>query len=256
MSHQPDPVLRLLWRHHLAESPAPRRGRRQSLTVDDVVDAGIRIADRDGIDTLTMRSLSAELGIGVMSVYTYVPSRKELLALMGDQVLLRRTLPDMPDDVRERLALVARVHYEDCRAHPWLLDTLTLQAGVGPGGSDRYEWELSAVEGIGLSDLEMDQAVAVLAGFAGHIARSQERMRAAERATGMSEAEWWEANAAELGELMAGREYPLAGRVGQAAGEAYQASADPGAELEFGLARIIEGIVSYAAARSTGTSGR
>lgn len=245
MAHEPDPVLRLLWRHGRDEDPAPRRGRRQSLRVDDVVDTAITVADRDGLDALTMRGLATELGIGAMSLYTYVPGRQELLALMADQALRRRPLPPMPDDVRERLALVARTHYETCRAHPWLLDVLALQNGIGPGASDLYEWQLSAVDGIGLTDLEMDQAVAVLTGFAANIARSQVRMRAAERASGMSEAEWWEANAEELGRLMAGRAYPLAGRVGQAAGMAYQASADPASELEFGLARIVDGIVAY-----------
>ncbi|GAB3161440.1 TetR/AcrR family transcriptional regulator [Myceligenerans halotolerans] len=247
MAHQPDPVLRLLWRHGLDDPAAPRRGRKQSLTVDDVVDAAIKIADRDGLDTLTMRLLATELGIGAMSLYTYVPGREELLALMADQALRRRTLPPMPEDLRERLALIARTHYEVCRDHPWILDVMVLQNGVGPGLSDLYEWQLSGIDGIGLNDLEMDQTVAVLMGFAGNVARSQERMRRAERASGMSEAEWWEANAAELGTLMAGREYPISGRVGTAAGTAYQASADPSAELKFGLARIIDGIVAYVA---------
>ncbi|MBE1876044.1 TetR/AcrR family transcriptional regulator [Myceligenerans pegani] len=250
MAHQPDPVLRLLWRHGLDEPPAPRRGRKQSLTVDDVVDAAIKIADRDGLDALTMRLLATELGIGAMSLYTYVPGRKELLALMADQVFRRRTLPPMPADLRERLALIARTHYEICREHPWMPDVMALQNGIGPGVSDLYEWQLSGIEDIGLDDLEMDQTVAVLIGFAGNIARSQERMRQAERESGMSEAEWWEANAAELGTLMAGREYPIAARVGAAAGTAYQASADPSAELEFGLARIIDGVVAYVDRRS------
>jgi AcrR family transcriptional regulator len=250
MAHQPDPVLRLLWRHGLDEPPAPRRGRKQRLAVDDVVDAAVKVADRDGLDALTMRLLATELGIGAMSVYTYVPGRKELLALMADQVFRRRTLPPMRGDLRDRLALIARTHYEICREHSWMLDAMVLQYGVGPGASDLYEWQLSGIDGIGLSDLEMDQTVAVLQGFAGNIARSQERMRQAERTTGMSEAEWWEANAAELGRLMAGREYPIAGRVGAAAGMAYQASADPSAELEFGLARIIDGIVAYVGSRN------
>jgi hypothetical protein len=46
---------------------------------------------------------------------------------------------------------------------------------------------------------------------------------------------------------MAGRDYPIAGRVGQAAGEAYQAGTDPQLEREFGLERIIDGIEAYLA---------
>lgn len=245
MSNQPDPVLRLLWRHDVGEPPGPRRGRKQRLSVDDVVDAAVRIADRDGLPGLSMRLLATELGLGAMSLYTYVPGRDELVALMLDRVLGRRKLPALPDDLCERLALIARVHYEDCRQHPWMLEVSGLRAWVGPGASDRYEWQLSGIEGVGLDDIEMDQTIALLIGFAGSVAQAQERMYAEERASGMTQADWWAANADELGVVMAGREYPLAGRVGSAAGEAYQAATDPARELEFGLARIIEGLITH-----------
>ena len=48
-----------------------------------------------------------------------------------------------------------------------------------------------------------------------------------------------------LGELMAGRDYPLAGRVGQAAGEAYQAASDPERQFRFALERIVDGILVH-----------
>ncbi|MFD6448214.1 TetR/AcrR family transcriptional regulator [Promicromonospora sp. NPDC060204] len=245
MSDHPDPVLRLLWRYDDGAPSAPRRGRKQRLSVDDVVDAGIRIADRDGLPGLSMRLLATELGLGAMSLYTYVPGRDELVVLMVDRALGRRELPAMPDDLRERMALVARFHYEECRQHPWLLEVSGLRAWVGPGASDLYEWQLSAIEGAGLDDIEMDQTVALLIGFAGNVARAQEAIRAEERASGMTQADWWAANADELGVVMAGREYPLAGRVGAAAGEAYQAATDPARELEFGLARILDGLVAH-----------
>jgi AcrR family transcriptional regulator len=245
MSDHPDPVLRLLWHHDDGAPSGSRRGRKQRLSVADVVDAGIRIADRDGLPSLSMRLLATELGLGVMSLYTYVPGRDELLALMLDRVLGRRELPAMPDDLRGRIALVARFQYEVCQDHPWLLDISGLRAWVGPGASDLYEWQLSAVEGSGLDDVEMDQTVALLTGFAGNVVRAQQRLLQDERASGLTQAEWWAANADELDLVMAGRRYPLAGRVGAAAGEAYQAATDPAREMEFGLARIIDGLVSY-----------
>ena len=245
MSDRPDPVLRLLWHYDAGEPATPRRGRKQSLSVDDVVDAAIRIADRDGLPGLSMRLLATELGLGAMSLYTYVPGRDELLALMLDRVLGRRELPAMPDDLPDRLALIARVQYEDCRAHPWLLEISGLRAWVGPGASDRYEWQLSGIDGVGLDDIEMDQTVALLNGFAASVVQTQQRMRQDERASGVTQAEWWAANADELDLVMAGRQYPLAGRVGTTTGEAYQAATDPAREMEFGLARIIDGLVSY-----------
>jgi AcrR family transcriptional regulator len=245
--HDPDPALRMLWRHAAPapEGAAARRGPKQKLTVDEVVDAAIELADRDGLAALSMRGLAQQLGLGAMTLYTYVPGRNELVVLMVDQVLGRTELPELPDDLRERLELVARTQHADVRAHPWLLEVTGVRPWLGPNMGDRYEWQLSAVEGIGLDDIAMDQTVALLAGFATNIARAEHERKRAERESGMTELEWWEANAETLGELMAHRHYPLAGRVGTAAGEAYQAASDPGRELEFGLARIIDGLIAH-----------
>ena len=243
----PDPVLRLLWRHSLPSpevSPA-RRGPKQKVTVDDVVDAAIDLADRDGLTALSMRGLAQHLGLGAMTLYTYVATRNDLLVLMVDQVLGRTVLPAHPADLRERLEQLARVQYDDYRAHPWLLEVTGVRAWLGPHMADRYEWQLGAVEGIGLDDIEMDQAVTLLASFAAGVARAEQVVRHAERESGMSDAEWWEANHEALGEVMAGREYPLAGRVGTAAGEAYQAASDQRRELDFGLARIVDGLIAH-----------
>lgn len=248
---EPDRVLPLLWRHASPspEQPAPRRGPRQKLTVDDVVDAAIEIADREGLPALAMRGLAKHLGIGAMTLYTYVPSRTDLIVLMVDQAFGRTTLPAHPEDQRERLEQVARVQYEECRIHPWLLEVSGLRAWLGPHVADRYEWQLAAVEGIGLDDIEMDQTVTLLATFGTSIARAEQAVRQAERESGVTDATWWEANYEALGEVMAGRDYPLAGRVGTAAGEAYQAASDPRRELDFGLARIIDGLLVHLADR-------
>ena len=248
MPHDPDPSLRLLWRHVVPEpqtAASARPGPKQRLTVDAVADAAIEIADRDGLAALSMRGLAQALGLGAMTVYTYVPSRDDLVVLMVDQVLGRIELPELPDDLRDRLATVARNQYAAYRAHPWLLEVSGVRPWLGPSMADRYEWQLSAVEGIGLGDIEMDQTVALLVGFATNIARAENEVKRAERESGMTDLEWWEANAETLGELMATRDYPIAGRVGQVAGEAYQAASDPGRELEFGLARIIDGLLAY-----------
>jgi AcrR family transcriptional regulator len=243
----PDPVLRLLWRHSLPspEVAPARRGPKQKATVDDVVDAAIDIADRDGLAALSMRGLAQHLGLGAMTLYTYVATRNDLLVLMVDQVLGRTVLPAHPADLRERLEQLARVQYDDYRAHPWLLEVTGVRAWLGPHMAGRYEWQLEAVEGIGLDDIEMDQAVTLLVSFAAGVARAEQVVRHAERESGMSDAEWWEANYEALGEVMAGREYPIAGRVGTAAGEAYQAASDPRRELDFGLARIVDGLIAH-----------
>lgn len=241
-----DPTLRLLWRHVLpAEEEPPRRGRRPKVSVDEVVDAAIALADRDGLAALSMRGIADHLGIGAMTIYSYVASRDDLVVLMVDQVIGRTPAPPLEGDLRARLTQVAELSLADHREHPWLLDVTGFRPWLGPNVADRYEWQLSAVEGVGLDDIEMDQTITLVAGFAANVARAENAVRQAERQSGMTDLEWWEANSEELGEVMAAREYPIAGRVGSAAGEAYQAGSDPRRELEFGLGRILDGIEAH-----------
>jgi AcrR family transcriptional regulator len=247
---EPDPVLPLLWRHVAPQDEETRkRGPRQRLTLDQVVDDAIALADEEGLVALSMRLLARRLGIGAMTLYTYVDNRNDLVVLMVDQAFGRRALPPMTGTLRERLRLVAQVQLADCREHPWLLDVNGLRPWLGPNVGDRYEWQLSAVEGVGLDDVEMDQTITLVVGFAANVARSEHAVRQAEKESGVTDLEWWEANAGPLGEFTARRDYPLAGRVGQAAGEAYQAGTDPGWELAFGLERILDGIEAYLSSR-------
>ena len=243
----PDPTLRLLWRasEEQAATARPKRGPRAKVSLDRVIDAGIEVADAEGLDALSMRGLAQRLGLGAMTLYTYVPGRDELVVLMVDQVLGRTERPAHPDDVRRRLEGLAEASLAELLAHPWLLEVGGLRAWLGPHAAERYEWQLAAVDGLGLDDVEMEQTVALLDGFAATAARAVGDVRAAERRSGLTELEWWEANAEALGEAMAGREFPLAARVGQAAGELYQAATDPDRQFRFGLDRIIDGLLAH-----------
>ncbi|PWC07732.1 TetR/AcrR family transcriptional regulator C-terminal domain-containing protein [Mycetocola zhujimingii] len=243
----PDRTLALLWRHTLGEQPGAR-GPKQKTTVDAVVANGIALADEEGLEAFSMRKVAERMGMGVMSLYTYVPGREDLIGLMVDQVTGEVPHPQLAGDLRSRLDTVARHLWAECRRHPWLLSVDTSRPALGPHISDRYEWELSAVEGIGLSDIDMDQVVTLVAGFVLSAARMARDMDQTQQRSGVSDAEWWAANAPVLEKVMDGSRYPLAGRVGQAVGEVYQAASNPQLAFEFGLARVLDGIMAYVGA--------
>ncbi|MGL5860190.1 MAG: TetR/AcrR family transcriptional regulator, partial [Phycicoccus sp.] len=160
-------TLRALWRHERPVAPASSRpGPRQRLDLDDVVDAAVTLADDAGLPAVSMRSLATRLGTGVMSLYTYVAGREELLALMVDATLGRTVLQPHSGDVRTALEAVVRVTYDEQLQHPWLAEAAGVRPGLGPHAIARYEWQLRAVEPLGLADVELDQAVALLTGFA------------------------------------------------------------------------------------------
>ncbi|MEX1078180.1 MAG: TetR/AcrR family transcriptional regulator C-terminal domain-containing protein [Homoserinimonas sp.] len=240
-----DRTLALLWRHRLGD-PQGSRGPRQKFSVDQVVNAAIALVDAEGIDALSMRNVANRLGTRVMSLYTYVPGKAELIDLMVDAVHLEVPVPaTRPEGWRDRLEAVARDQWELYRKHPWLLQVDTSRPPLGPGISDRYEYQLGAVEGIGLSDLDMDSIVTLVGGFVAGAARSADAAQRLVESSATTDAQWWEVNAPILEQVMDGSRYPIAGRVGSSVGELFNAASNPQHAWEFGLARVLDGIEQY-----------
>ncbi|MEV4151727.1 TetR/AcrR family transcriptional regulator [Nocardia salmonicida] len=236
-------ILELLWRHALPSKPGAR-GPKPGVTVDDVVSAGIALADRDGIDKLTIRAVAAELGLRAMSLYTYVPSKDALIVLMVDAVAAADAPISADLPVRDRMIAIATQIRAELIEHPWLLEVSPWRQVLGPGRMGRYERQLAAIDGIGLGDLAMDRAIAVLTDFATGNARLA--VAAAGAAAQLSDAQWWEVNGPLLARVMPADEFPLAGRVGTAVGEHYQAPADPDGAFDYGVATLVDGLLSDA----------
>jgi len=231
-------TLRLLWRHELPAEP--RRGRPPRLSLDDVVATGIQVADAAAGLDFSLRSVGERLGVGVMTLYSYIDSRDQLLDLMVDQCRGAMTFAPLRGSWRDRLAQVAAENLVLLLAHPWLAQLESERAILGPGTLAKYERELAAVEPLGLDDPAKDAALTLVLDFVRASARSQVAA-AAERASGTPE-EWWEREGAQLAALGVADRFPLAERVGSAAGEATRAAHDAGHGYRFGLAVILDGI--------------
>ncbi|TQF04018.1 TetR/AcrR family transcriptional regulator [Kitasatospora acidiphila] len=241
-----DPVrtLELLWRepgHGVAA-----RGPKQQLSVDTVVDTAVELADREGLDALTMRAIAQRLGVTPMTLYTYVPGKAELLDLMLDTVYLRmpRTTHPAATAWRTRVTAVAAENRELLLAHPWVIGLAATRPPLGPGLMTKYEHELAAFDGLGLDDIEMDAALTHLLDFVRSTARTALDQQAAAADSAMSDAAWWEANAPLLARVFDPDRFPLATRIGTAAGTAHQAAHNPDHAYEFGLSRILGGLAA------------
>ncbi|GAA5055434.1 TetR/AcrR family transcriptional regulator [Nocardia callitridis] len=233
-------LIALLWRHRVP----PRvngRGPKQTVSVDAVVDAAIALADRDGYAKVSIRAVAAELSLRPMSLYTYVPSKDVLVALMVDAVAAQDAPIAAELSVRDRMAAIAGRIRAELIAHPWLLEVSAWRLVLGPGRTRRYEQQLAALEGVGLSDLAMDRVIAVLSEFATGNAQVAVSAQRAGRIT--SDTSWWEEHGPLLASVMPESEFPLSTRVGAAVGELYHAPADPDGEFEYGLARLLDGIL-------------
>lgn len=161
-------ALELLW--GLRE--APSRGPKRALSVRQIAEVGVAIADAEGLAAISMQRVAAELNYTKMALYRYVRSKAELLAVMTDLAI-----GDPPDfgppeaGWRARLERWARLIRETWNRHPWLPHVSEWQASPGavrPVTNDRImgpnevawvETATSALAGLGLSPQEQLDAV-------------------------------------------------------------------------------------------------
>ena len=82
---------------------------------------------------------------------------------------------DQPGDWREAVRFIARRNWEAFLKHPWLLSVADGRPVLGPNISRKYEAELRPLDGIGLSDLEMDSVLTLVLVHVEGLARWQWR---------------------------------------------------------------------------------
>jgi AcrR family transcriptional regulator len=190
-----------------------------------------------------MRRLAESLGVGPMALYTYVPGKAELLDLMLDTVYAEMPRALWPGDGwRDRMAAVARDNRALYESHPWAAAISTSRPPLGPGLLGKYDHELSALETSGLDDVDTDAALTFLLDFVRSAALAAHAARATRQDSGVTDEQWWEANAPLLAEALDADAFPTAARVGAAAGAAHGGAYSPEHAWTFGLERVLDGL--------------
>jgi AcrR family transcriptional regulator len=222
-SGDPDRRTSLLWR--TPSHPDHRPGPRSSLDVDRIVTAAIGLADRDGLGAVSMRRVAAELGVGAMTLYGHVPGKGELVDLMLDSVLTELYADGAPaGNWRARLHAVADENRKLFLRHPWAVHLAPGRPPLGPHAMRKYELELRAVDGLGLSDLEMDLLVGLVNGFALSAVNGPPQGAAGDRA------------------FIDADRFPTAARVGRAGADRLSVDDARKRSFDFGLERLLDGI--------------
>jgi AcrR family transcriptional regulator len=121
-------------------------GRKPRFSREAIARAALAIADEDGFDAVSMRRIAEKLGAGTMTLYYYVHTKADLIALMDDELMGEILVPvgTLPRDWRAALAAIARRTRDVFRRHPWAL--LAMQGAVpGPNGARHFEQCLEAL---------------------------------------------------------------------------------------------------------------
>jgi AcrR family transcriptional regulator len=121
------------------------------LSSERVLNAAVRLADKDGIEAVTMRRLAGELGAGAMSLYHHVPNKDALFDGMVDLVFSEIELPSTDVDWKEALRRRALSTRAALNRHPWAVGRMEATKSPGPADLRLHDAVLGCLRHAGFS---------------------------------------------------------------------------------------------------------
>lgn len=100
--------------------------RPSQLSRDKIAATALAIADTEGFESISMRRVAQEMGVGTMSLYYYVKTKADLIAAMDDALMGEVLLAALPGSWREALTVIAVRTRDVFLRHPWALSSMLL----------------------------------------------------------------------------------------------------------------------------------
>jgi AcrR family transcriptional regulator len=227
----------------------PHRGPKPGLSLSRIVEAGVRIAEADGLAAVSMSRVAAEVGAAPMSLYRHVASKDELVTLMVDAVYGQFLVPIAAEaGWREGLTQSARVMRAAMYRHPWILRVPISGLPVRPNEVAWMEQALGCLRDTGLTESEKASVILLISGYVRNEASTNADIQAAIRASGAAPDEWMSAYGRLLAKLADPEHFPAITRF--IASGVFETFDPPDKEFTFGLDRILDGIEGLVTARS------
>ena len=135
-------------------SAEPATETRAPLSRERVLETAVTLADRHGLEWLSMRKLADELGVAAMSLYYYVPNKLDLVDGMID-IVFGEIEPPSPDvDWKTAMRRRAVSTREALNRHRWAVGQMEGRSSHGPSNLRLHDAVLGCLRGAGFS-LEM-----------------------------------------------------------------------------------------------------
>jgi AcrR family transcriptional regulator len=135
---------------------------RLPVTRERALQAATALADRGGIESLSMRKLAAELGIEAMSLYHHVRSKEDILDGMVDLVFGEMQLPAPGERWRAAMRKRADSTRAVLAAHPWAIGILDSRTTPGAATLRYLDSVIAFLRAAGFSVAMAAHALSVL----------------------------------------------------------------------------------------------
>ncbi len=137
----------------------------RKLSPESVVTAAMDVADRHGIEGLTMRGLARHLGVEAMSLYHHFASKDVLLDAMVDRVFGEIALPDPTGDWRAEMHRRSMSVREVLHRHAWALPLMESRRAPGQANLAYHDANIACLRSAGFTAAQVAHAYAVIDAF-------------------------------------------------------------------------------------------
>lgn len=228
-----------------------------SLSLQQIVQAAIKVADAESLGAVSMRRVATELQAGAMSLYRYVSTKDDLLDLMLDEVM-GEVVADTPEgvsiasgDLRHDLQRLGHGLREQIHRHPWLPQLLSGRPAFGPNMVRCFETAMSVFDGMNVDADSTMNAIGALNAFVYGFAQQELAEQEMQRQTGLSENEWRQRMAPYIGRLMETGKYPRLRKVLVEGTDSDDHSIEFAAQLQIVIDGILASLSAKKRARAT-----
>ena len=147
----------------------------QRFGIDRILETATEIIRDEGFEAISMRNLAQRCGVGAMTLYGYVRTKEELLALIAERFFLQIGEPDPALPWQEQVKEVFRATHRIFLEHPELADIAARQHFNATATYRGAEKAFAAFERAGLAPRHAMSAFIALTSFTAGIAQRQVR---------------------------------------------------------------------------------
>lgn len=122
----------------------------------------MELADQEGIDALSMRSLARRVGVEAMSLYHHVPNKDALLDAMADEVFGQIHRPVIGQPWREQLRQRSLSGRQALLRHPWAVGLMDSRRTPGMANLRHHDAVIGCLSAAGFSLPAVAHAFALL----------------------------------------------------------------------------------------------
>lgn len=136
------------------------RGRRLGLTREKVIAAAVKVIDREGPDSFSLRRLASELDIEVMSLYNHVPNKEALLDGVAETLLARIDFSGANAGTwQDRIRAHAVAFRAAAKQHPKAFQLVCTRPTQSPAALETIRSALGGIAELGLAPEEQVHAL-------------------------------------------------------------------------------------------------